>query len=186
MSGNMERRDGDEQTAGYDRPDQAEAGLSETGGVLTSVATQRKTIVYYYISEPADFLEGSEPGSPPPEPAAAASPAQAGPSSAAAVPTEKWAIKVSLTRSASLEELLAATRPKPGSGSSPVATTSLTAAEREVPPLMEVLRNGPPVNCGGHSHKLPHQAVPDGSDHVGDDAADCGDTNPEAAGDGPE
>ncbi|KAK9976834.1 hypothetical protein ABG768_018657 [Culter alburnus] len=47
----MESRDGDEQTAGYDRPDQAEAAarLSETG-------------------EPADSLECSEPGSPPPDP----------------------------------------------------------------------------------------------------------------------
>lgn len=51
-SGNMESWDGDEQTAGYDHPEQREAaaGLLETGGVLTSEATHRKTILYYYIS----------------------------------------------------------------------------------------------------------------------------------------
>ncbi|KAK9976564.1 hypothetical protein ABG768_021769 [Culter alburnus] len=95
----MESRDGDEQTTGYDRPDQAEAaaGLSETG-------------------EPADFLEGSEPGSPPPEPAAA-SPAQAGPlSAAAAVPTvpPMWRRRTPREEPINFEkELLASLRNRP-------------------------------------------------------------------------
>ncbi|ROL51198.1 Transcription factor Adf-1 [Anabarilius grahami] len=103
-SGNMESRDGDEQTAGYDHQSQAEAaaGLSETG-------------------EPADSLEGSEPGSPPPEPGsplpepAAASPAQAGPS-AAAVPTVPPSKRRRRPREESMnfeKELLTALRSRP-------------------------------------------------------------------------
>ncbi|ROL48212.1 Transcription factor Adf-1 [Anabarilius grahami] len=103
-SGNMESRDRDEQTTGYDHPDQAEAaGLSETG-------------------EPTDFLECSEPGSPPPEPEspmpepAAASPAQAGPSSAAAaVPTVPPSRRRRRPREESIfeKELLSALRSRP-------------------------------------------------------------------------
>ncbi|RXN18500.1 transcription factor Adf-1-like protein [Labeo rohita] len=70
-SGNMERED-ESQAAGYDHPEdqgetEAAAGQSETG-------------------EPTGSFDGSEPGSPLPEPAAASA-SPVGPSTLAAVPT---------------------------------------------------------------------------------------------------
>ncbi len=55
ISGNMERGDEDNQAAGYDHPeDQGEtaaAGQSETGGVLTSEATQQGIMLLFFYDE---------------------------------------------------------------------------------------------------------------------------------------
>ncbi len=112
---NIERGDEENQAAGYDHPeDQGEtepaaAGQYETGGVLTSEATQQGIDVVFlwwkvYINlsltgvkcnvcnvvlifnvvmtEPTGSFDGSEPGSPLPEPAS-----PVGPSTSTAVPT---------------------------------------------------------------------------------------------------
>ncbi|KAL7382076.1 hypothetical protein ABVT39_016675 [Epinephelus coioides] len=59
-------------------------------------------------------------------------------------------------------------------------------AERKIPPLLKPLCDGPPLLCGGHSHELLHEAIPNSCDYSWNYQGNSGDPNAEAVRNGPE
>ncbi|KAL7387984.1 hypothetical protein ABVT39_004802 [Epinephelus coioides] len=59
-------------------------------------------------------------------------------------------------------------------------------AERKIPPLLKPLCDGPPLLCGGHSHELLHEAIPNSCDYSWNNQGNSGDSNAEAVCNGPD